>query len=165
MQKPILAKLGLVLMGLPVAALLLYQIPSVNSRLDWRLDVAQTYLRGVVNPVEAMPTSLPQPGVAVTLFPTETPTTDLTPPATPTKGPTPTVTPSPTPLPEAVSLTAPTWEKQTPNNCGPASLALYLRTFGWEGTQEDIAQLLKPQSDDRNVNVEELVYFVRTRAG
>ncbi|HLE15767.1 MAG TPA: hypothetical protein VI776_13550, partial [Anaerolineales bacterium] len=27
------------------------------------------------------------------------------------------------------------------------------------------AQLLKPQSDDRNVNVEELVYFVRTRAG
>ena len=165
MQKPILAKLGLVLIGLPVAALLLYQIPSVNSRLDWRLDVAQTYLRGVVNPVEAMPTSLPQPAVAVTLLPTETPTTDLTPPATPTKGPTPTVTPSPTPLPEAVSLTAPTWEKQTPNNCGPASLALYLRTFGWEGTQEDIAQLLKPQSDDRNVNVEELVYFVRTRAG
>jgi tetratricopeptide (TPR) repeat protein len=165
MRRSILAKLGLVIMGLPVAALLLYQVPSVNNRLEWRLDVAQTYLRGVINPVEAMPTSLPQPAVAVTLLPSETPTVDLTPPATPTPGPTATPTPSPTPLPESVSLPAPAWEKQDPNNCGPATMALYMRTFGWEGTQDDIAQLLKPQTDDRNVNVEELVYFVRTRAG
>jgi hypothetical protein len=66
MRRSNLAKLGLSIMGLPVAALLLYQVPSVNSRLEWRLDVAQTYLRGMVNPVEAMPTSLPQPAVAVT---------------------------------------------------------------------------------------------------
>jgi tetratricopeptide (TPR) repeat protein len=165
MRKSVLAKLGLVIMGLPVAALLLYQVPSVNNRLEWRLDVAQTYLRGVVNPVEAVPTSLPQPAVAVTRLPTETPTEDPTPAATPTPGPTATPTPSPTPLPASVAMTAPAWEKQTPNNCGPASLALYMRMFGWEGTQEDIAQLLKPQTDDRNVNVEELVYFVRTRAG
>jgi hypothetical protein len=64
-----------------------------------------------------------------------------------------------------VSLSAPQWEKQTANNCGPASLALYLRTYGWEGDQEDISQLLKPQTDDRNVNVEELVYFARNHTG
>jgi tetratricopeptide (TPR) repeat protein len=165
MRRSILAKLGLMMMGLPLAALLLYQVPQVNSRLSWRLDMAQTYLRGVIDPVQAMPTSLPQPGVAVTLRPTRIAAADLTPAASATPGPTPTVTPSPTPLPEAASLPAPAWEKQTPNNCGPASLALYLRTFGWQGTQEDIARLLKPQTDDRNVNVEELVYFVRTRAG
>jgi tetratricopeptide (TPR) repeat protein len=42
---------------------------------------------------------------------------------------------------------------------------MYLRTFGWEGDQFDISQLLKPKRADRNVNVEELVYFVRTRVG
>jgi tetratricopeptide (TPR) repeat protein len=51
------------------------------------------------------------------------------------------------------------------NNCGPASLALYLRYYGWEGDQFSISDFLKPQREDRNVNVEELVYFVRTRAG
>jgi tetratricopeptide (TPR) repeat protein len=42
---------------------------------------------------------------------------------------------------------------------------MYLRFFGWEGDQFDIANLLKPQRDDRNVNVEELAYYVRTHAG
>jgi len=64
-----------------------------------------------------------------------------------------------------VSLPAPAWEKQDANNCGPTTLALYLRTTGWEGTQKDISDLLKPQREDRNVNVEELIYYVRTRAG
>jgi tetratricopeptide (TPR) repeat protein len=42
---------------------------------------------------------------------------------------------------------------------------MYLRLFDWKGDQYDIANLLKPHTDDRNVNVEELVYFVRTRVG
>jgi tetratricopeptide (TPR) repeat protein len=51
------------------------------------------------------------------------------------------------------------------NNCGPASLAMYLRYYGWGGDQFTISELLKPRREDRNVNVEELVYWVRTRAG
>jgi tetratricopeptide (TPR) repeat protein len=51
------------------------------------------------------------------------------------------------------------------NNCGPASLAMYLDFFGWEGTQITISDLIKPVPEDRNVNVEELVYYVRTQAG
>jgi tetratricopeptide (TPR) repeat protein len=51
------------------------------------------------------------------------------------------------------------------NNCGPASLAMYLDYYGWEGTQNSISDLIKPVPEDRNVNVEELVYYVRTQAG
>jgi tetratricopeptide (TPR) repeat protein len=40
-----------------------------------------------------------------------------------------------------------------------------LRYYGWEGNQDNIAQVVKPISEDRNVNPEELVYFVRTHAG
>lgn len=79
--------------------------------------------------------------------------------------PTATSLPSPTPLPPAVSLPAPAWEEQDINNCGPAALAMYLRYYGWEGDQESIAAVVKPQRDDRNVNVEELAYFVRNHAG
>lgn len=167
MLKSGLSKIALAALGLPVLALLIYQIPSVNSRVNWRMDVAQTYLRQAIAPAGELPTPLPQPRMSVTRQPTEAPAlaASPSPAASATPGPTPTRTPSPTPLPEAVTLPAPEWEKQTANNCGPASLALYLRTFGWQGSQEEIAQLLKPHTEDRNVNVDELIYFVRTRAG
>jgi tetratricopeptide (TPR) repeat protein len=42
---------------------------------------------------------------------------------------------------------------------------MYLRSHNWEGNQDDISDLLKPITADRNVNVEELVHYVRTRAG
>jgi tetratricopeptide (TPR) repeat protein len=42
---------------------------------------------------------------------------------------------------------------------------MYLRFFGWEGDQETITQVIKPYREDRNVNVEELAYYVRTHAG
>jgi tetratricopeptide (TPR) repeat protein len=79
--------------------------------------------------------------------------------------PTGTPAPTPLPLPAAVSLPAPAWEKQDWNNCGPATLALAMRYFGWDGDQFDISDLLKPDRGDKNVNVEELAYYVRTRAG
>ncbi|TET84328.1 MAG: tetratricopeptide repeat protein, partial [Anaerolineales bacterium] len=63
------------------------------------------------------------------------------------------------------SLPSPEWEKQDWNNCGPVTLALGLRFYGWSGDQGDISDLLKPDRGDRNVNVEELIYYVRTRAG
>jgi tetratricopeptide (TPR) repeat protein len=149
-------------------AVVVYQLPPVRNRLSWRLDFALTYLRGIIDPVQAVPTALPQPQVRVTRQPA-TPTaelsltTNLTVPTSPPVTLTP--TPSPTPLPPAVALAAPAWEKQDINNCGPASLAMYLRFYGWEGDQFDIADELKPQREDRNVNVEELVYYVRNHAG
>ena len=167
MSKPILIKIGLALACLGLLAVLAFQLPPVNQRVAWRVDVALTYLRGVLSPAGKMPTPLPQPAVAVTLGPT--PTTRVEPTSSPTLTPTLAVSPTPTliptPLPESVSMPSPSWEKQTPNNCGPASLSMYLRFYGWEGDQGVVAEMLKPLTEDRNVNVEELVYFARTRAG
>jgi hypothetical protein len=62
-------------------------------------------------------------------------------------------------------LTAPEWEKQTPNNCGPATLSMALHMYGWTGTQAEIADQIKPVLQDRNVNPEELAYYVRNNTG
>jgi tetratricopeptide (TPR) repeat protein len=51
------------------------------------------------------------------------------------------------------------------NNCGPTSLAMYLRYYGWDGDQFTISDLIKPERTDRNVNVDELAYYVRNYAG
>lgn len=157
----------LFILGLLVLFFILYQVPSVRSKLSWRVDIAMTYLRGVVNPVKPFPT----PAESVTLS-TQPPTsTSTSTPAlvpnqpTSTLAPTATPQPSPTPIPGAAQLPAPLWEQQGANNCGPATLALYLRFYGWGGNQDDIAQVVKPIPEDRNVNPDELVYFVRTHAG
>ena len=163
MLKTTPVKVILSIIGLVLIVGILYWLPPINRRLSWRVELAEAYLRGVIDPVEDLPTSLPQPRVMVTSNATETPLPQAT--ATPTPGPTPTATPSPTSLPKTVHLPAPAWEKQDINNCGPATLTMYLRFFGWEGNQADIAELLKPVRQDRNVNVEEIIYYVRTRAG
>ena len=167
MSKLTLVKFGLIIIVLLVVGVLLYQVPAINIRLSWRVDVAITYIRNVINPVGQMPTPLPQPAAAVTPFPSRTPTNRPAEQAliTPSPGPTSIRTPTPTALPQSINLGSPSWEKQTPNNCGPATLSLYLRSHNWEGNQTDISDLLKPETGDRNVNVEELIYYVRTQAG
>jgi tetratricopeptide (TPR) repeat protein len=152
-----------------ILAVLLYQLPPIQNRLGWRIDFALAYIRGVVNPVGEVPTALPPPEVVV-ISRAETTPTEAPQPTEPflailTPGATPTPTPSPTPIPEAVSLQPPLWEKQDANNCGPTTLALYLRYYGWEGDQHSISDLLKPQRADRNVNVEELIFYAKNHAG
>jgi hypothetical protein len=142
----------------------LYQLPPIRYRLEWRFDRAEGVIRSWIYPGETLPTpqGLQRAEVAIPSAPAST-ATPL--PTQQTNGPTPTPSPSPTPLPEMVQLPAPEWEKQDWNNCGPATLSLGLKFFGWEGDQFDISDLLKPDRGDKNVNVEELAYFVRTRAG
>lgn len=165
-----LPRLILALAGLILLAVLAYQLPPIHSRLSWRLDFAQTYLRGVVDPVQAMPTSLPQPRITTLHQPTSAqlaakvePTGS--PAGTPTPGSLSTPTPTRTPLPGSVTLDPPKWEKQDINNCGPASLTMYLRFYGWDGDQKVIDQVVKPEPEDRNVNPDELVYFVMNKVG
>jgi tetratricopeptide (TPR) repeat protein len=79
----------------------------------------------------------------------------------PTFTPAPTLTP--TPIPGQVELAVPKYEKQELNNCGPATLAMHLRFYGWEGDQTTISSLIKPKREDRNVNVEELAAYVNTQ--
>lgn len=154
------------LIALVLVVVIVFQIPAVQDRFGWRIDFAEVYLRGVVDPVEP----LPKPkstveGIAEALAqPTLTPT----PRATVPPGETPTVTSTtaptltPTAIPARVELPAPAWEVQDLNNCGPATLAMYLRFYGWEGDQTTIASVVKPKKEDRNVNVEELVAYMNT---
>lgn len=146
------------LLGAALAALLIflvYQVPYVRYRLEWRLDAASGIVRGWLRPGQTLPTAR-APSVVRTL-------TQVSPTETPIASPTP--APTATPLPSSVALTAPEWEKQDWNNCGPATLSLALRMYGWAGDQFDVSDLLKPDRGDKNVNVEELVYYVRTQAG
>jgi tetratricopeptide (TPR) repeat protein len=164
----------LVLVILVVVGVAVYQIPWVEQRASWRIDIAETYLRGMLQPVRAVPTPIsdatsPTPGFALTSTPTAPPTLTASPfPADksapiPTSSPTP--WPSPTPIPDKVELESTYWEKQDWNNCGPATLAVYLNYYGWEGDQFKISAKLKPQRGDRNVNVEELDHYTRNYAG
>lgn len=142
-----------------VLAALLYQIPAINSRLAWRIEVAKTYAKNLINPVGNVPTAIPNPtGTKNAVTPTTSPTSAVleTPiPATATLPP----------LPAQALLASPAYEKQTPNNCGPAALSMMLHIFGWSGTQKDISDVIKPVVGDRNVNPEEMAYWVRNYAG
>ncbi len=142
----------------------LYFVPPINRRLAWRVDAAETTLRMLLHPVPAAPPAPQAAAPSGTVAPTTTPTASPTPTPTlsPTPGPTAPPTPSPTPLPPSVLLKPPKWESQDWNNCGPTTLALYLRWWGWDGDQYAISRVVKPKRRDRNVNVEELVGFVNT---
>lgn len=50
------------------------------------------------------------------------------------------------------------WQKW--NNCGPATLAMYLSYFGVTLTQAEVAAALKPNWDDKNVSPHEMADFV-----
>ena len=150
----LLASIGLFVLGI-----LLLQIPAINSRVAWRIEVAKTYAKNIINPVGAVPTAIPNPtGTKNPVKPTTTPTNAVL------ETPIPATAALP-PLPAQAFLNSPAYEKQTPNNCGPAALSMMLQIFGWSGTQKDISDVIKPVLGDRNVNPEELAYWVRNYAG
>lgn len=158
-MSPKIRNLLIALAGCIALAVLVYQIPSVKSRLDWRIEVFQIYVKNVIDPVGPVPTALP-----VTRQPS-TPTPAATHTALAQLPPTVPPTATQLPLPAQVLMNSPAYEKQTPNNCGPAVLSMALKMYGWEGSQSDISDVVKPVLQDRNVNPEELRYYVRTRAG
>lgn len=141
------------------AAIAIYQIPQVKAAIEWRIEKFTIYFKNTINPPGPVPTALP-----VTPQPS-TPTSVRTPTLIANISATATATATLPPLPAQASITSPEYEKQTPNNCGPATLSMALHMYGWEGNQADISNLVKPVIGDRNVNPEELRYYVRTQAG
>ncbi|HEY9087112.1 MAG TPA: C39 family peptidase [Anaerolineaceae bacterium] len=168
----LLLGMALALAGFCILGWVLYQIPQINEKVAWRVEYALINVKSWFNPVEAMPTALPTPLESTTLAvvdaatptpPAATPTAEFTATPTPELSPTPTLTP--TAVPEAVKLEPPTWEKEDLNACGPATLSMYLRFYGWKGDQKTISDEIKPIRADRNVNVEELMFYARNRSG
>lgn len=161
-------KLWLALPLLVIALIFVVLInPSLQKRILWKWELATTYLHGVINPVSAVPTAnairLPSP--TLNSIPSTTPAEILTATSTPNVQSTIAPSPTATAIPVSVVLDTPAHEKQDINNCGPATLTMYLRYYGWQGDQFTISDVIKPIPQDRNVNVEELDYFVKNYAG
>jgi hypothetical protein len=166
--------LGIVFVVVVIGAVSIYKWEAIEWRAHemrgWFLD--QFAPKGDTLPTAEVAVSEPSVASAevtprATLQP-EFETRPTLPPVTPSPVPTDLPTATPIPLvepPSAVTLDPPQWEKQTINNCGPATLTMYMRYFGWTGTQAEIADVVHPNTIDKNVRWDELVYYVKTHAG
>lgn len=164
---------------LPIAAVIVVgaMVALKFDSIRWRIEEVRGWVLDVSNPTgEALPTpSRVQPaptggvvGDAPTIALISDSAADTATPTASASRVQPALTATPVPLidpPEAITLTAPKWVKQDINNCGPATLAMYLSFYGWSGTQDDIAAVVHPNFHDKNVRWDELVYYVKTRAG
>jgi tetratricopeptide (TPR) repeat protein len=83
--------------------------------------------------------------------------------ATPTATLPPTATAIARPVQPSVALTGFRHEWQTWNNCGPATLSMALSYFGSTFNQADVAVLLRPNREDKNVSPYELVDYARSQ--
>lgn len=54
-------------------------------------------------------------------------------------------------------------ERQTWNNCGPATISMLLSRFGHTKTQREAAAFLKPDREDKNVSPDELVAYAQSQ--
>lgn len=165
--------LGLLLLALVSWIALPHLVAALPSR--YRLYLPEPVLKAVSAP---LPTALPAPALAPavaaappilptpTAVPTDTPTITPTPRPNETAVPTatatpfPTATPSPTPLPEQAHISGLQIVPQKFNNCGPANLSLLLDFYDHPTPQLDIAAVIRPLYDDRNVSPHELAAYV-----
>ena len=147
-----------------------YNLPPVQDRVGWRVAELMARFKYAVAPPEEVvfvpqeKTILSAPTVPVTSATTTTAsrtTAAITPSATPDLSDTPTRTP--TPIPQYIKLAGFKHEYQTWNNCGPATLAMALSYWDWEGDQRPIAAFAKPNSRDKNVMPYELTAFVEEK--
>lgn len=163
--------LGLGLAALAMAALLLANwFYEHDSRVRFRVQAAWASVQELIDPQAAV---VPTP-VILAAAPTFAPSPTAPPSATaspgPTEGPgdtatpapTQTPTPSPIPPPAEAMLTGFKHQYQLYNNCGPASLAINLSFWGWDGDQKQAASVLKPNQDDKNVSPRELYEYALT---
>lgn len=136
--------------GLVTMALVVVVVVGVWRRFDALAPVvalaAPTVAPATLEPPTPNPTWTPRP--TATLPPTPTPV-----PATPTPAA------AYQPAAPAVALAGLSHEWQTWNNCGPATLAMYLSAYGSTLNQANIGAVLRPFPDDKNVSPHELAAF------
>jgi hypothetical protein len=147
----------------PVAALVTTPLPTALPAPVGAAGAAELALAAIPTLPPATPTAaLPQP----------TPTSAAPPLAgdeaaaatAPSPGdllPTPTLAPTPTPtLPPYGRVANLPIIPQKFNNCGPANLTLVLNHYGVDVGQLDVAAVIRPNYEDRNVSPGELVDYV-----
>ena len=157
----------------------LYYLPPIHSRLAWRVDNLRTQIKYYFNPPDE---AVFQPSALATTAPVSQATLEvlqtLAPSVTPegvvaTLAPTLTPTIVPTVIPARVLLGDFKYVDQNNrwNYCGPANLTMALSYWGWMGTRDDIAKVIKPGASDvkdfiqagktdKNVMPQEMLGFV-----
>ena len=133
---------------------------------------AESLLLGVER-VSSQVINSPTPTVEATSVPSSAATAERMPtvalstssdetPVAETVQPSPTPAPTSTPIPIPASARLPNFRHhfQTWNNCGPATLAMGLSHFDLLLGQEQTAEALKPNPEDRNVSPHEMAAFV-----
>ena len=183
------------IVGLLVLEPVVSAIPGrYRVALQERSPFLSSIVEGVIDQVAPMATALPVAVAAseetqvdinsllavtavveptATVKPTETPTVApettrdeaATPLPTNTPFPTPTNTPTPEPLPTSHILEGMGVVRQSFNNCGPANLTQTLNYWGYDITQEEVADYLKPSSEDRNVSPWQIRDYVNEYTG
>lgn len=147
----------------------LWMIPTVRERVLWHLESWRVQVRYALKPPQEavfVPAStLPTAPV----LPSPTPLPPTATPARPTaeashSQPTATALPTltPTPLPSEVHISGGRYYDQHGlwNYCAPATLAIALSYWGWQGDRTDIGRVVKPFEKDKNVMPYELVDYV-----
>lgn len=164
-----------------LAGIAAYSLPPVHDKLAWRIEELRAKVQYTLHPPEQVvfvPQKQVDANVAAIVQATLTarPAAATPAPATPTattaaRGPASTLPPpppltnTPTPLPGSFRLGGIVHEYQLWNNCGPATLAMNLSFWGWQGDQKDTAAFLKPNSRDKNVMPYEMENFVTQMTG
>ena len=176
----ILAAAAVVIVAIAIAF-----VPSIKSRVATQYELIRTRVvyffnppsEAVFEPSETNPLTVETAVATVRAEMMLTMTPQVT--ATPTlqAGPTAKPTVTSTPVPDSVILPGVTYVDQHGrwNYCGPANLTMALNFWGWKGTRDDVAKVVKPGSPDtklnfierglpdKNVMPYELVDFVNTQ--
>ncbi len=165
-----------------LAGFLLFSAAGINDKLARLVNETQARVFYALNPPQEA-VFVPQEGQVATVveatmqafLPATTHSPTPAPSATPTQpGPTLTPQPSPTPaptatpIPQALILSGLRHEYQQMNNCGPATLAMALSFWGWQGDQRDTRAYLRPNFatvDDKNVMPAEMADYVEQFTG
>ncbi len=149
MSKPIF-KIPLILAVLIAVAICLYFIPPIHSRILPRLELLRLRIVYAFDPPKDVVFIPTQQVLSQTATPQASPVESAT--TIPTGGATPTGTPPP--LPDRVVLSNVPYVNQCNrwNYCGPANLAMALQYWGWQGTRDDIAAVVKPGENNPSLD-------------
>jgi tetratricopeptide (TPR) repeat protein len=159
-SKPILIFLVVSILGIPV----IYNLPAVQERVGWRVAELTARIKYAFSPPEEVifvPEENTISPTGAVIPPTPIPTNST--PDAKSNLPQPTSTQTLMPIPKSISLTGVQHEYQTWNNCGPATLAMGLSYWKWDGDQSIIADFTKPNPRDKNVMPYELADYVEEK--
>jgi tetratricopeptide (TPR) repeat protein len=149
-----------------LGAFAVYNLPPVQERLGWRVAEFTARIKYALSPPEQIVFVPEEKDILATPTQPDNPFPSVTSTNTPSDKQSissPTATATLEPIPASVQLDGIRQEYQTWNNCGPATLAMALSYWGWEGDQRPIAAFTKPNARDKNVMPYELTAYVEEK--